>query len=343
MRASTILLVASVYSIGASLSAQPPPQPPPPPCTPGPTAICDQHAPEDLVALGSEWVAASAYDTTGAGGVMLVRVRDRMPIKVYPAANAKDAPDKATYPDCPGPPSKDRLATHGLYVEPGDGPRYKLFAVGHGEREAIEVFSIDTSAAMPTAAWLGCVIAPDPIGLNSVRGLPDGGFITTNFLPRGGTREATQRMQAGERNGELWEWHTKSGWEKIPGSQAAGANGVELSADGRTLYVAAWGSQSFFRVTRGIAPPRREEIPLGFRVDNIHWARDGSLWAVGQAMQSWKAVKIDPRTLAVREIVDEKDTPEFGAGTVIVEVGNELWVGSYSGNRIATIPAPARH
>ncbi len=293
------------------------------------------------MALGRDWVVASAYATQGIGGVMLIRVRDRMPLRVYPGAGAKDAPDKKTYPDCPGPPSKDRFATHGIYVEPGDGPRHKLFVVGHGQREAIEVFSIDTSTATPTATWLGCAIAPDPIGLNSVRGLPDGGFITTNFLPRGGTPEATQRMLGGERNGELWEWHTKSGWQKVPGSQAAGANGVELSADGRTLYVAAWGSQSFFRVTRGITPPRRDEIPLGFRVDNIHYARDGSLWAVGQADRSWKAVKIDPRTLAVRELVNEQDTPEFGAGTAVVEVGNDLWVGSFRGNRIAIVPAPS--
>jgi hypothetical protein len=340
MRASTILVLAASYSISTSLSAQPPPQPPPPPCTPGPTAICDQAAPEDLVALGQDWVAASRYAAQD-GGVMLIRVRDRTPLRVYPAANAKDAPDKKTYPDCPGPPNKSQFATHGLYVEPGSGPRYKLFVVGHGEREAIEVFSIDTSTATPTATWLGCAIAPDPIGLNSVRGLSDGGFITTNFLPRGGTREATQRMQAGERNGELWEWHTKSGWQKVPGSQAAGANGVELSADGRTIYVAAWGSQSFFRVTRGITPPRREEIPLGFRVDNIHWARDGSLWGVGQTEGGWKAVKIDPRTLAIRAVVDQKDTPEFGAGTAVVEIGNDLWVGSYRGNRVAIVPAPA--
>jgi sugar lactone lactonase YvrE len=131
-----------------------------------------------------------------------------------------------------------------------------------------------------------------------------------------------------------------SGWVKVPGSEAAGANGIELSDDGKTLYVAAWGSQSFFRVSRGEATPKRDEIPLGFRVDNIHWARDGSLYAVGQGAQSWKAVKIDPKTLAVREVVNHPDTPGFGAGTVVLEVGKDLWVGSYRGNRIAIIPAP---
>jgi hypothetical protein len=288
--------------------------------------------------LGSDWVAASAY--SGTGGVALIRVRDRMPFTVYPADNAEERLDTSTYPDCPGPPSADAFLTHGVYVEPGNGPVYKLFVVGHGARESIEVLEIDTRADVPAATWIGCVIAPDPIGLNSVRALPDGGFITTNFLPRNSTREETQRMLGGETNGELWEWHTDTGWVEVPGSEAAGANGVELSDDGETLYVAAWGSQSFFRLSRGATPPEREEIDLGFRIDNIHWARDGTLWGVGQAMGSWKAVKIHPDTLEVEDVVTQDDTPAFGAGTAVAEVGDTLWVGSFRGNRIAIVPAP---
>ena len=340
VKSSTALLgvLASAASLG--LVAQPPPQPPPPPCTPADNVVCDQQAPEDLVALGPQWIAAGAY--SGSGGIVLIRTRDRASHPAYPSSSAANRLDARTYPQCPGPPGEGgaRFTTHGVYVAPGNGPVHKLFVVGHGARESIEVFEVDTRPATPAVTWQGCVVAPEPIGLNSVRGLPDGGFITTNFLPRGGTPEATQRMLGGERNGELWEWHTASGWQKVPGSEAAGANGVELSDDGKTLYVAAWGSQSFFRVSRGATPPTRDEIPLGFRVDNIHWARDGSLFAVGQAGQSWKAVKIDPRTLAVREVVTVADTPEFGAGTALVEVGDKFWVGSFRGNRIAIVPAP---
>ena len=290
------------------------------------------------MALGPDWIVAGAY--SGTGGVRLVRIRDSLSFTAYPAASAVDRPDTRTYPDCPGPPSAGEFTTHGVYVEPGDGPVYKLFVVGHGARESIEIFTVDTAPAMPVMTWLGCVVAPEPIGLNSVRGVADGGFITTNFLPRGGTPQATQRMLGGERNGELWEWHTASGWQKVLGSEAAGANGVELSDDGKTLYVAAWGSQSFFRLSRGATPPTRDDVPLGFRVDNIHWALDGTLYAVGQGVQNWKAVKIDPTTLVVREVITRPDTPEFGAGTAVVEVGDTLWVGSYRGNRIAIVPLP---
>jgi hypothetical protein len=327
-----------IFVTAAPLSAQPPPSPPPPPCAPGPNVVCEQRAPEDLVLLGSDWVAAGAF--TGIGGLVLIRTADRTSIGAYPAANMRNRPDTATYPDCPGPPNPDGFQTHGLYVEPGGGPVYKLFVVAHGPREAIEVFNVDTAPATPVVTWLGCVVAPDPIGLNSVRGLPDGGFITTNFLPRNSTPEETQRMREGATNGELWEWHTNTGWVEVPGSEAAGANGVELSDDGRTLYIAAWGSQSFIRLSRGATPPVREEIPLDFRVDNIHWARDGKLWSVGQAGSEWIAVKIDPDTLEAQELVRRPDTPEFGSGTALAEVGDALWVGSFRGNRIVIVAAP---
>ena len=338
MRTSTLPWTAIAVIVSAPLSAQPPPQPPPPPCMPAADVVCGQQAPEDLVALGPDWVAAGAF--SGTGGVRLIRTRDRTPITAYPAANARNRPDTTTYPDCPGPPDPSAFQTHGLYVEPGGGPVHKVFVVAHGARESIEVFEIDTAPETPVATWLGCVVAPDPIGLNSVRGLPDGGFITTNFLPRNSTPEETQRMREGETNGELWEWHTDTGWVEVPGSRAAGANGVELSDDGRTLYIAAWGSQSFIRLSRGATPPTREEIPLGFRIDNIHWARDGTLWSVGQDGSDWIAVKIDPDTLEARELVRRADTREFGAGTALAEVGEELWVGSFRGNRIAIVPAP---
>jgi len=129
----------------------------------------------------------------------------------------------------------------------------------------------------------------------------------------------------------------------VPGSEAAGANGLEISPDGKWFYVAAWGSQSFFRLTRGQTPPKRDEVPLGFRVDNIRWAADGSLLAAGQGgppqAQTSNVVKINPQTLAVRDVIREPAKPAFGAGTVAVEVGNQIWVGSFVGDRIAIFPA----
>ena len=115
---------------------------------------------------------------------------------------------------------------------------------------------------------------------------------------------------------------------RSPGSEAAGANGIEISNDGKWYYVAAWGSQSFFRLSRNGGAPVRDEIRLGFRVDNIRWARDGSLLAAGQASSreqpdtSSVIVKINPDTLTVREVYRRPDDAVFRAGTVAVEVGD---------------------
>jgi sugar lactone lactonase YvrE len=307
--------------------------------------ICGQNGPEDLVVLpGGQWVIASSFG--GSGGIYVIRASDRTSTLAYPGTAARDRFDAKTYSACPGPPdaaAKAKFLTHGLSVQPVNNTTSRLFVVAHGSRESVEVFEVDSRSATPTLTWIGCAVAPDPVGLNSVRGLPDGGFFATNFLARGIDPAGRDKMMAGEKNGELWEWHTASGWKKVDGSEAAGANGLEISQDGKWFYVAAWGSQSFFRLTRGQTPPKRDEVPIGFRVDNIRWAADGSLLAAGQGgtpqAPTSVIVKINPQTLAVRDVIREPASPAFGAGTVAVEIGKQIWVGSFRGDRIAVFPA----
>jgi hypothetical protein len=342
MKITTLLAIVAAAALAPASPAfaQPQPPGPPPPCVDAADVqfVCGQQGPEDLVVVpGGAWVVASAFG--GSGGVNLIRVSDKTSMKVYPAASAKDRFDAKTYAACPGPPDPLKFTSHGLSLVPGRGNVHRLFVVGHGAREAIEVFDLDARPTTPVLTWIGCAVAADPIGLNSVRGLADGGFIASNFLPRGGTQAATQQMMTGEKNGELWEWHTASGWKKVPGSDAAGANGLEMAADGKTLYVAAWGSQSFFRLSRGAAKPVRDEIPLGFRVDNIRWARDGSILAAGQGVGQTVVVKVDPRTLTVKEILKRPAGNGFAGGTVAVEVGDSYWIGSFAGDRIAIVAA----
>lgn len=315
------------------------------PCSPAGNIqfVCGQEAPEDLVYLpGTDWVVASSYG--GNGGIRLISVREKTSTTLYPSAAAKDQLDKKTYDTCPGAPDADdkaKFTTHGLALRVGRNSTHTLYAVHHGKRESIEVFEIDTKPKMPAVTWIGCAVAPDPIGLNSVVPLPGDGFIATNFLERGANANASRtKMMAGENNGELWEWHTGKGWTKVPGSETAGANGVEVSKDGKTLYVAAWGSQSFFRMSRGQTPVKRDSIQLGFRVDNIRFAPDGSILASGQGQRTSNVVRIDPGTLKVTELINQPDTNSFGSGTVAVPIGNELWVGSFRGDRIAVFPAP---
>jgi DNA-binding beta-propeller fold protein YncE len=350
MRTPALFSVLIFLCLPAATFAQPPAQTPPPPCVPaGPSGnvqfVCGHTAPEDLVLVpGSEWIVASSYG--GTGGIRIVNVKTKVTTLAYPSSTAKEQQDTKTYAACPGPPDaaqKAMFTTHGLALREGKNGLHTLYVVNHNKRESIEVFELDAKLSPPVLTWIGCAVAPDPIGLNEVLPLPDGGFIGTDFLARGDA-SLRAKMTAGEVNGALWEWHTGKGWTKIPSSETSGANGLELSKDGKWLYVAAWGSQRFFRLSLGQSPVKREEISLPFRPDNVRWAPDGKLYVTGQGgagqMQTTNIVKIDPDTLKVTEIRTEPNTPGFGAGTVTVQIGKELWVGSYRGDRIAIFPAP---
>jgi sugar lactone lactonase YvrE len=340
MKTSTLLAVVLACIVPQTLAAQTTAN-----CAPAGNIqfVCGQEGPEDLIYLpGTDWVVASSM--AGSGGIRLINVHDKASTTLYPSADAKDQLDKKTYDACPGAPEADdkaKFTTHGLALRAGRNSTHTLYAVHHGKRESIEVFQVDARGKAPTITWIGCAVAPDPIGLNSVVPLPGDGFVATNYLERGANASASRtKMMAGENNGELWEWHTEKSWAKVPESEAAGANGVEVSKDGKWLYVAAWGSQSFFRVSRGQTPAKRESIPLGFRVDNIRFAPDGSILAAGQGQRTSNIVRIDPGTLKVTELIKQPDSASFGAGTVAVPVGKELWVGSFRGDRIAIFPVP---
>jgi hypothetical protein len=304
--------------------------------------VCDQSGPEDLVIVpGTDWVLSSGMTTSGA--IHLVNAKDKTSSILFPSANAKERPDKKTYNTCPGPidpAEKDKFRAHGLYLRSGKNSLHTVYLVHHGNRESIEVFELDGNAKPPVLTWVGCAVAPDPIGLNSVVGLPDGGFITTNFSPRTQDAAGRGRMMQGENNGELWEWHTGSGWKKVPGSEAAGPNGLEISKDGKWLYIGGWGSQSVIRLSRGQTPVKKDSVQVGFRVDNVRWGSDNMLLAAGQggtapSQQTSNVAKVDPKTLKFEEIVRQPYGDVLTAGTVAIQIGKDIWVGSVRGDRIA--------
>ena len=307
--------------------------------------VCNQAGPEDLVLVpGGEWVLSSGMVANGA--IRLISVRDKTTTVLFPTDSPKARPDTRTYNSCPGPvdpAEKDKFRAHGIYLRAGKNSVHTLYVVHHGNRESIEVFEFDARAKAPTLTWIGCAIAPDPLGLNSVVGLPDGGFLTTNFLPRGGDAAARDKMMAGGINGEVWEWHTATGWKVVPGSESAGANGLEISKDGKWLYIGGWGSQTVIRLSRGQTPVKKDSVAAGFRVDNLRWAPDGSLLAAGQGgtapSQTSHVGKVSTTAMKFQELVRYPYGEAFSTGTVAIQVGKEIWLGSVRSDRIAVFPA----
>jgi hypothetical protein len=311
--------------------------------------VCGLDGPEDLVEVpDSNWIIASGDAAPGA--ITLVDKRNRNVTALYPSPNMKQQLNSKTYDSCPGPidpAEKDKFRAHGIALRPGRGSLYTLYVVHHGNRESIEVFEFDAREKTPALTWVGCAVAPDPIGLNSVVALPEGGFASTNFLPRNAANGIAS-VRSGQRNGELWEWHTKTGWKIVPGSEASGANGIEISKDGKWFYMAGWGNQVFIRFSRGQTPVKRDEIPVGFRLDNLRWSPDGTmLIGAGQQMGpdgatavGSRVIKIDPKTLKVQDVITYPANDAFEFATGAIQIGREFWVGSVRGTKIAIFPAP---
>ena len=303
--------------------------------------VCGPENPEDLIAVpDSPWVIVSSM--VDDGHLYATDTRDHTSRTIFPIESSAPRHDTALYGACPGSDTSG-FRPHGLGLRPGDDKVHTLYVVRHGARESVEVFEIDARGEVPAAIWVGCAVAPPGVSLNSVSALPDGGFVATNF----------QRS-----TGELWEWQPGAGWSEVPGSATAGPNGIETSPDGEWLYIGGWGTQSLIRLSRGQTPVVVDSVDVGFHIDNVHWAPDGTLLAAGHAGSgpdsifaclgqgacdavTSRVAKIIPNSLAKEEIVRYPSNDRIILGTAGIQVGNEIWVGGVGGGtRIGRFPAP---
>ncbi len=289
--------------------------------------VCGTTNPEDLYQVpDTPWVIASGRFSDVAGPIYAVNVRDDSVREIFPQGASSPIHDTTTYRDCPGPNAT--FQPHGLTLREGPDGRHTLYVVGHGAREAIEVFDLDVRRDIPSLTWVGCIMAPEGTRrINSITALPDGTLGATNFDTEGG---------------ELWEWHPATGWTEVPGSQMPGPNGLVSAADGQWFYIGGWSDEALVRLSRGQTPIRIDKAPVGFNVDNVRWGNDGDLVVAGHVtrcpdasdceLSAARVAKVNPETLQVQQVVDYKGNEFFTLGTVAIEVGDEIWVGGIRGS-----------
>jgi hypothetical protein len=91
---------------------------------------------------------------------------------------------------------------------------------------------------------------------------------------------------------------------------------------------------------------QRQAVSLGFWPDNLKWTRDGQLLVAGQIRRvapdkasapsvGWKVVRLDPKTLAVADVVDDVagKSPLQDVATA-VEAEGAIWIGPFRGDRV---------
>jgi hypothetical protein len=317
--------------------------------------VCGLKNAEDLVLVpGTQWIIASGM-AEGAGALSLIDARSHTSSSLYPGESPKAEHD-AAYPACTAPPDPSTLQTHGLSVRAGTGGHSTLYAVAHGSRESIEVFDVDASRGKPSVTWKGCVPMPDGLAANSVASFADGSIVATVLILPGKTFADSIAKRP---TGAVYEWSPgKPGFEQVRGTELPGNNGIEVSADGQEMYVVSSGFQTIVAFSH--ANPARElrtTRPLPFTPDNVHMGPDGRLLTAGMkndepacggapgpehtleklstCPRGTIGMAIDPKTMKDTVLLETKADPSFSNATMILPVGNEVWIGSFSSDRVA--------
>ncbi len=332
-----------------------------PACTPadGANFICGVTNTEDFAPVpGTKWVFGADLPTPGSpqGYLHLFDASNHTATNIEPAAIAIK-PDTSRYRDCPGPVDMKVFGPHGLDLTPPANGHAVLYAVNHGGRESVEAFDVDLGNGTPKLAWVGCIVAPKGFWPDAVASLPDGGLLVTSLWdPTDPNR--MDKLSNGKPVGALDEWQQAKGWSPVPGTEGmSGPNGVIVTPDGSTVFIAVWSGKQLTRVSRGTTPVKTDTVPTGMLTDNVRWAPDGKTVLVGGQVASVKDVlecfeskqancdvpfkiyAMDPQTMKLTDLVKPGVYGVMGAGTgAIIEEGNQLWVSSFRADRIAIFP-----
>jgi hypothetical protein len=326
-------------------------------CAPvgGQSFVCGAMNPEDMVQVPGTNAVLSSGMADGAGFYHVDAQTGALATLGFTARH-----DASLFPGCPQAPTPQTLNTHGLNIRATGAGRARLHVVGHGAREAIEVFDVDATGASPQLTWIGCVLMPEGLAANSVASLADGSLLATVLFMPGTTFE--QAVVLRQNTGAVFEWSPgAAGFTLIEGSELPANNGIETSADGSEFYVASSGLHTIVAFANE-NPTRqlRSTRLLPFTPDNVHMGPDGLLYTAGMAddvpecggvpganhsievlaacPRGSIAVAIDPATMQDTVVVQTQAAPEFSNATMALPVGDELWLGTFAGNRIARVP-----
>jgi PQQ enzyme repeat len=329
----------------------------------GITPICGFTAPEDIDALpdGGALIVGSLgrWGSTLGGGIKAYYPSDERIDTLYSSgaqhAAAAAADGSWGDPTCLAPPAT--FSAHGLHVSARDDGTFTLLVVNHSERESVEWFQLRRDASGRLAAtWRGCVMIETPLWINDVAMFPGGGFVATHMMSHAEGATMLDRPPAdGVKSGWVVTWQQQEGWQKIPGTDGALPNGVQVSRDGRVVYVDLYleNTVAAFDRTTG-----RElwRTPVAGAPDNLSITPSGKLLVTAHPVplarirdeclsQSLNLCELpfiiyslDADTGAARELHAGGGEP-IGGVTVAVESGGQIYLGAYAGNRIGRMPA----
>jgi sugar lactone lactonase YvrE len=241
---------------------------------------------------------------------------------------------------------------HGIAARRLEDGRFELLVVDHGGGEAIDRLLLDLDDQGPIVVSGERIVQPPKTSANAVAQLPDGGFVMTSMFDPNDP-ETLAKFSRAEPTGRVWRWSPEGGWCCFGDLSLSGANGIAVADDGRSIIVCEWAAQRVWRLDAAGRPVA--QIRTDFLPDNLRWTSDGQLLLAGQTDRpkavfgciargarcpmAYKVVRLDPVSLTPTPLiaVDEQQAARhgFGGATGAMEIGGSIWVGSFTGERIA--------
>lgn len=307
-------------------------------------------SPEDLVQIpNTKWIIASGM--THHSGLYLIDSESKATARLL-ALKANKA--SAQFPHSQPQPHADEMQIHGLSIRAIGGGKSLLYAVNHNgfdqniTRETIEIFEVNANSNKPTITWLGNVPMPKDnqgryLAANSVVSDKDGSiYVTVMMHPEHNLTE----MIAGKITGAVYRWTpTTQQFEKLQGTEFNGNNGIELSKDGKFIYVAHMKKLSKLTNTNPAKVVATSELNYGV-FDNLHWNGDKLITAgsrtqnCGETMtyeclKDFHITTINPDNLAITPLYQGKYTQDFSGVSTVLPVGNTYYLGSFYRDKMA--------
>jgi hypothetical protein len=290
----------------------------------------------------------------GPAGEVVAHARRLWPPAEAAGAGARVTLSSAGDPACTSPPEPERFAPHGLAVgateSDGETP---VAVVGHGVREAVELFALRGEGGAATLRWTGCIPLPEGAIGNDVWLDAGGDLWVTNYQPAlRGPRGLYYTILGGLGlpTGEVLRWRSAR-WESIAGTGGANPNGLLVLPAGEALAIAFTGSSELRLLPLTSAGAPAGDIALGARPDNLSLGSRATLLAPvhtsGLAFlrcrfgalpcaSPWKLLEIDPATGAASERLSH-DGSRLGGVSSAAEVGERIYLGAVFDDRIGVL------
>ncbi len=327
--------------------------------TQGLNFVCGADRPEDLAHIpGTRWLVASGF--RDGAGLKLVDTEAHTLTPWYTGVAAQVRPARGRRPACAAPPDPASLNVQGISLRANGGRQFTLYAANHGGRESVEFFGVDARGDRPVLTWTGCLLLPAGVAANSVASFSDGTILITE-LTRAGTTIAD--FVNGMNTGAVYRWRPGTpAFERLPGTELPGNNGLETSRNDDEFYVVAFGWHAIVAYSRADpSKPLRIGAAPGFMPDNVHWDGDRLIAAGMQSDEpacgglrrvidgkaddmschrGYTVAQVDPGSMTYRILAYSEPNAAFNGVSGAVLIGNELWLSSYQADRVAhrTLP-----